>query len=95
VSFDAWHQWLPLRLLIVFLMTLLGAIALALIASLAEWRSGRHTSSPVAETDSTPSTLGRERSVDVPNLGESVAPRAESTPGAWGGEGVPSDRRAA
>lgn len=95
MPFDIWHQWLPLRLLLVFLMTLLGAIAVVLIASLADRRSGRQESSPVAGTDSTPSAPGRERSVDVPYLGESVAARTEGTPGAWGGEGVPSDRRAA
>ncbi len=95
MSFDAWHQWLPLRLLIVFLMTLLGAIALALITSLAGWRSGRQESSPVAEAGGPPSTPECEENANVARLEESVAPRAEGTPRAWPGGRDPSDRRAA
>ncbi len=95
MSFDAWQQWLPLRLLIVFLMTLLGAIAVVLIASLAERRSGRQESSPAAEPGGTPSAPECEENANVARLAESVAPRAETTLGAWGGADVPYDRRAA
>jgi len=95
MDFETWHQWLPLRLLIVFLATLVGAVALVLIASFPGRRKERQGTGKAAEADAAPTALERASGTDVASVHESVAARAEHTLPTWTGRRNPSDRHAA
>lgn len=94
MTFEEW-QWLSLRMLIVFLMTLLGVGAVLFVTSLVGWFKRRQQADPPTEPDAASATWKRGREADVARPDTSRASPAQSTPVASTGEGVPSDRRVA